>query len=858
MKGRAGVHRLARHASLVLALGVSLAGPAPAKAQDCVGFREHTVEAGGTNGVASVFAKDLDGDLDIDVLIASYNDDLIAWYESDLAQTAGGSPPAFTRHVISVNADGATSVFAADLDGDEDCDVLSASRNDDKISWYENIGVSPASFFERVISTSANNATSVHAADVDGDGDLDVLSASFLDGEISWYENRLDEEGQTGSPFLRHIITEEALGAESVFAADVDGDGDTDVLSASVVDDTITWYEQELGVETNDDGEEVEVILFTAHVVSATADGAKVVRAADLDGDGNIDVLSASFEDDKIAWYRNDGATPPAFTEHVISTSADSVASIHVEDLDSDGHLDVLSASRFDDKIAWYRNDGAEPIPGFTEQVISTDAVSADAVFAADLDSDGHIDVLSASSLPGTPSKNDKVAWYRNDGSSPPDVPVFVEQEPISTTAEGAVSVWVADLDDDGDADLLSAGGSDRIAWYENDGATPPGFFRMSISTTASGASAVFSADLDGDGLLDVLSAAAESDTVAWHENRLDSSEPFLEHEISTEVGGASSVYAAGLDGDDDVDVLVAGFDDGTISWFENRLDSSEPFLEHEISTEMGGASSVYAARVDGDDDVDVLAAGFEDDKISWFENLGDSPPTFEEHVVITRPEDDEDVPVAIGPRSVFAADIDGDGDTDLLSASSGDGLIAWYANDGATPPTFTQFAITRSRELAAKVFAMDIDGDGDTDVLSASTGDDTVAWYENDGESPPSFATHFVSVGVGDPASAVAAEISGDGKVDIVAGFLFSVAWFEQGGEACLGFDASGDGRIDGTELAWLARAFGQSVTGDPSEWWSALDYNEDGIVDGMDLAILASGGVWGTTTDTCYYTCR
>ena len=70
----------------------------------------------------------------------------------------------------------AWSVYAADVDGDGDMDVLSASSSDNKIAWYENDG--SENFTENTISTSANSARSVYAVDVDGDGDMDVLSAS--------------------------------------------------------------------------------------------------------------------------------------------------------------------------------------------------------------------------------------------------------------------------------------------------------------------------------------------------------------------------------------------------------------------------------------------------------------------------------------------------------------------------------------------------------------------------------------------------------------------------------------------------------------------------------------------------------
>ena len=95
--------------------------------------------------------------------------------------------------------------------------------------------------------------------------------------------------------FTPHTVTTDAISAESVYAVDVDGDGDMDVLSASAVDDKIAWYE-------NDGNEN-----FTSHNITTGADLANSVYAVDVDGDGDIDVLSASLNDDKIAWYENDG-----------------------------------------------------------------------------------------------------------------------------------------------------------------------------------------------------------------------------------------------------------------------------------------------------------------------------------------------------------------------------------------------------------------------------------------------------------------------------------------------------------------------------------------------------------------------
>jgi hypothetical protein len=361
-----------------------------------------------------------------------------------------GAAVPFTERAVSTNADYAKSVFATDVDGDGDIDILSASSLDDKIAWYENDGAKLPFFAERVISTNASEAWSVFAADVDGDGDTDVLSASSKDNKIAWYEN----DGGSPPTFTERVISTNAEGAFCVYATDVDGDGDTDVLSASFDDDKIAWYENDGHMPPG----------FTERVISGDALVAYSVYAADLDGDGDIDVLSASALDDKIAWYESDGGSPPTFTERVISTAADGAVSVYATDVDGDGDIDVLSASQSDDKIAWYESDGGSP-PSFTERVISTVADEAECVFAADVDGDGDIDVLSAS------RQDDKLAWYESDGGSPP---TFTERV-ISRNADGAAAIYAADLDGDGDTDVLSASEfDDKIAWYTNHLIDPP------------------------------------------------------------------------------------------------------------------------------------------------------------------------------------------------------------------------------------------------------------------------------------------------------------------------------------------------------------------------------------------------
>ena len=322
---------------------------------------------------------------------------------------------------------------------------------------------------------------------------------------------------------------------------------------------------------------------ITAHTISESAHEARSVSAADVDGDGDMDVLAGH---NNIAWYENDGSE--SFTTHTISTSA--ASSIYAVDLDGDGDMDVVGSSI--GSVAWYENDGSG--------IFATHTICNHywhrgfrSVYALDVDRDGYMDVVAASSSP-----NNKIMWYENDGSQ------YFNHHVIADSVNGARSVSAADIDGDGYMDVLS--GHNNIAWYEYDGSES--FNTHTVAT--SGVSSVYAVDVDGDGDMDVIGSSAGS--VGWYEN--DGSENFTTKIVST--SGVSSVYAVDLDGDGDMDVL--GSSAGSVSWYKNG--GSENFTTHIITTAADDAQSVYATDVDGDGDLDVLSAALGDSKIAWYE----------------------------------------------------------------------------------------------------------------------------------------------------------------------------------------------------------------------------------------------
>ena len=259
----------------------------------------------------------------------------------------------------------------------------SGSVYDDTVAWYETDG--SESFAERIITT-LEDAYSVFAIDVDGDGDVDALSASYNDDTVACYENACSTttvcsgSASLSSPLAVVSGQGEAFGIKAV---DLDGDGDLDVVSGhSTSVNKVLWNEN--------DG----AMGFSYHDVDSSSTGTWGVDTSDVDGDMEIDVLAAAFDSDSASWYENDGSE--AFSEHVLTASLLSAVDAYAGDVDGDGDVDVIAmgyGAPASSTIEWYENDGSQV---FTTHTITSDLNGGSAIHDFDIDGDGDVDVVSS------------------------------------------------------------------------------------------------------------------------------------------------------------------------------------------------------------------------------------------------------------------------------------------------------------------------------------------------------------------------------------------------------------------------------------------------------------------------------
>lgn len=713
--------------TVALALGISLSLPLYS-AQDFGPAQELTAATGPVRGAAT-------GDFNGDGLL-----DVVQSNRVSLRLFLGGPLGQFLDATTIYDIGGMATigqVEPADLDGDGDLDVLFHTSNPGRIWWADNQGAGTFTA-EQLIPGTINSPSRLKTADLDGDGDLDVYTSTTSQDRVFWSANL----GSAGfGP--QQVLPDSGDVPTSVDAGDFDGDGDLDLVSTFLEGPILVRWEN-LGSGVFGPREQVAITL-----------GAQSsIQGLDIDGDGNLDLLTTggSPGDGTISWYLGEGTGEFGFRT-TIDHSLSPILGPRVTDIDSDGRLDLVLSSSFLSPLSWFPNQSTGAFVGFgAPQTISDQSGNLAAFSFADADGNGTPDAIIAS------ASFEKLVWHSNDGSG-----LFGPEMEITSTASDAVEALMVDFDGDGLRDVVSMSSNDRkLALYTSLGGSAFESQRV-LATVSADQACMAIGDLDCDGDSDFVVGGESPNVLTWYPN-LGNGEVGPAIPIPAAVPGATTVSVADLGDDGLLDLLVASAGSNTILWVPNTPGAGFG-APQVVSSTATNASSVQGADMDGDGDLDVLytaQSNPSNEDIAWRENLGGG--AFGSII---------EVAMYSEPRDVVAADVNQDGQLDVIVGGLQTSWFRSTGNNSYSTGDLIGFGTARC------IDANDIDGDGDPDVLIAKNS--RLDWHRRTalgGWSLP----RLIEGGLDDPRSAHLTDVDGDGDPDVLyaGGEAGTVQWYE------------------------------------------------------------------------------
>ncbi|MDR3389013.1 MAG: FG-GAP-like repeat-containing protein [Rudaea sp.] len=637
---------------------------------------QQTFAAG--SGPFAVATADINGDGKPDIIVADGNGTNVSVLLNTTA--AGAASASFATQQGFTVGSAPYFVAVADLNGDGRPDLIVInSFGTSSLSVLLNTtspGASTASFAAQETFYAGFNPFSVTAADINGDGKPDLIVTNYnFNNTVSILRNTTAPGAAATFAPLQTFAT--GTNPTSVVAADVDGDGKPDLIVLNAIDGT-AW----VMTNTTIPG---AAASFAAPQIFATGAFPRSATVADVNGDGKPDLIVANFEGNSLSVLLNNTADITAetgFAAQQAFTAGDHPFASAAVDINGDGKPDLVVANENDNTISVLLNTTA---PGATATSFAAQQVFAAgqapvSVAAIDVNGDGKTDLAVANFNAGT------ISVLLNTTTPGSTTPSFAAQLAFPS-GFGPVAVTVADINGDGRSDLIVGNFSARtVSVLLNTtapGATTPSFAAAQSFATGTNPFSVTAADINGDGKPDLVVANENDNTVSVLLNTTvagAATPSFAAQQTVATGANPFSVTAADINGDGRPDLVVVNNDNvnATVSVLLNTTAAGATvasFATQQTFSTGPNPLFVTAADVDGDGKPDLLVANSGDDTVSLLINTtapGSAVPTFAAPRTFA---------TGITPRSITAADVNGDGKPDLIVANNGDATVSVLLN---------------------------------------------------------------------------------------------------------------------------------------------------------------------------------
>ena len=478
------------------------------------------------------------------------------------------------------------------------------------IKWYEANGDplnSESWIAHELLDSVVVHGHSLQLVDINGDGLLDIFNAEMhTPGHKEEAACRIFFGDGNGGFTLSIVST--GIGNHESRIADLDGDGDLDILTKPY-----TWDTPRLDVWLNNGTlksvETLSLNKWERKLIEETLPHRAVyITAADLDGDHKKDIICGGW------WYRNPGKTGGSWKRSTIGTPLNNMAVVY--DFDDDGFIDVLGTkgegANASAEFVWAKNDGKGNFIIYNNIPLA-EGDFLQGVAIGRFSSNGPIEVA--------------LSWHKaNNG-----VQMFtVPKDPVNGNWEWRKisdfsqdeDLSMVDINDDGYLDLYLG-----TSWLQNPGNAEASWNAHVIGEETTGLAdrnAVY--DFTGDGFLDAVVGLEFGTDILLFSSREDPTAPWMRRIMARDVGGGFSMDAADMNGDGKIDVILGEHraeptnrliiyeNLGGINWHPHIVDNG-------LNTEIDHHDGSQAFDMDGDGDMDIISIGWYNPKIWLYEN---------------------------------------------------------------------------------------------------------------------------------------------------------------------------------------------------------------------------------------------